>query len=307
MPVKIETVEIGPERALQLLEHNDRNRPMDFSLVKTYARQMTEGQWRFVGDPIRVSKTGRLLDGQNRMQAIVASGTTQTFALLTGLEDDDQAYMDVGKKRTPGDVFGMFGVPNAPRAAAVTNMLMRYEMRNLLDTKYRITVAEQLAYYRDPANSHRIDVGTTIGDQMIKMLPISPAVVGTVHAAVSPISDPYATEEFFVKLREGYDLSRGDGIAALRSWLIRRKREDLRVNRNEYFYLLARTWNDWCQGIPASRVQLPKGGLQSSDQIPKLKPAGPERCIEPEISEDNPAVTPYNRTRKEREAEAKAS
>lgn len=305
--VKIETVEIGPERALALLEHNDRNRPMDFSLVKTYARQMTDGQWRFVGDPIRVSKTGRLLDGQNRMQAIVQSETTQTFALLTGLEDDDQAYMDVGKRRTPGDVFGMFGISNAPRAAAVTNMLMRYEMRNLLDTKYKITIAEQLAYYQVPANARRIDVGTTIGDGMIKLLPISPAVVGTVHAVVSPVSDPFAVEEFFTKMREGYGLEQGDGISALRNWLIRRKREDLRVNRNEYFYLLARTWNDWVQGIPAARVQLPKGGLQSSDQIPWLKPAGAERCIEPPISEDNPAVTPRGLTRKERELRARAS
>lgn len=303
--MKIETVEIGPERAMELLAHNDHNRPMDFALVKTYARQMSApGEWRFVGDPIRVSKTGRLLDGQNRMQAIVQSGTTHKFALISGLEDDDQAYMDVGKKRTPGDVFGMFGVPNAPRAAAVTNMLMRYEMRNLLDTKYKITVAEQLDYYRNPDNTHRIDTGTTIGDGMIKLLPISPAVVGAVHAAVSRESDPFVTEEFFVKLREGYGLEQGDGISALRNWLIRRKREDLRVNRNEYFYLLARTWNDWVQGIPASRVQLPKGGLQSSDQIPWLKVAGPERSIDAPISEDNPVVTPRGFSAKERDRRA---
>jgi hypothetical protein len=306
MAVKIEAVEIGPERALELLAHNDHNRAMDFSLVKTYARQMsTPGQWRFVGDPIRVSRTGRLLDGQNRLQAIVQSGTTQTFAMMSGLDDDDQAYMDVGKKRTPGDVFTMFGVPNAPRAAAVTNMLMRYEMRNLLDTKYKITVAEQLAYYQNPANTRLIDKGTTVGDGMIKLLPISPAVVGAVHVAVSRDSDVFRVNEFFENMRLGYNLGEGDSIAALRNWLIRRKREDLRVNRNEYFYLLARTWNDWVQSIPASRVQLPKGGLQSSDQIPWLKVADAAEA-EP-ISEDNPAVTPRGLTRKEREIRAQAS
>jgi hypothetical protein len=114
MTIKIEEVTIDPARALELLEHNDRNRPMDFSLVKTYARQMTEGQWRFVGDPIRVSITGRLLDGQNRLQAVVQSETEQPFVLLSGLSDDDQAYMDVGKRRTPGDVCSECPTRRAP-------------------------------------------------------------------------------------------------------------------------------------------------------------------------------------------------
>jgi hypothetical protein len=51
-------------------------------------------------------------------------------------------------------------------------------------------------------------------------------------------------------------------------------------------------------------VQLPKGGLQSSDQIPWLKVAGP-REAEP-VSEENPAVTPRGLTVKEREARAGA-
>lgn len=300
MTIKITEVEIGPEQALDLLERNERNRPMDFKLVQTYARQMTNGEWRFVGDPVRLSVTNRLLDGQNRLQAVVNSGTIQKFVVITGLDDDDQPYMDVGKKRTPGDVFSMNEVPNAPRAAAVTTVLMRYGMRNLLDTKYKITNAELLHYYQDPANTVRIDRGTTVGNNMLGILPISPAVVGAVHAAVSRESDPFAVNEFFEKLRLGYGMDKEDSVGALRNWLIRRKREDLRVNRNEHFYLLARTWNDWVQGIPATRVQLPKGGLTSSDQIPWLKAAGP-REVE-EVSEDNPAVTPYSRTRREMEA-----
>lgn len=300
MTPKIEIVEIGPERALELLEHNDHNRPMDYSLVKTYARQMTEGQWRFVGDPIRQSVTGRLLDGQNRLQAVVNSETTQRFALMTGLADDDQKYMDVGKKRTPGDVFVMFGVLNGPKAAAVTSLLMRYGMRNLLDGRYKITNAELLGYYQNPANTQLIDVGTTVGVTTARTIPISSAVVGAVHAAMSRESDPFAVNEFFEKLRLGYGMDKDDPINALRNWLLRRKREDLRVNRNEYLYMLVRTWNDWAQGIPTFRAQLPKGGLQSSDQIPWLKVAGPRQ---PEVvSEDNPAVTPRSLTRRELEA-----
>lgn len=305
MEPKIEVVRIDPEMAAELLrDHNDRNRPIDWTVVRTYARQMTDGKWTFVGDPIRRSVTGRLLDGQYRLSAVVQSGTTQEFVLVSGLPDDSQTFMDIGKKRTPSDVFAMHQVPNAPRAAAVTNLVMRYELRNMLDTKYVITIDELLSYYRDEANTNLIDRGTSMGDSVKRILPMSPAVVGAVHVIVSRESDPFTVAEFFEKLIKGYGLEEGDSIAALRNWVIRRKREDLRVNRYEYFYLLARTWNDWVRDVPAYRVQLPKGGLTSSEQIPQLVVAGP-RDAEP-ISEDNPLATPRSLTRREREIRARA-
>lgn len=297
---KIKVVVIDPAYAHTLLANNDRNRPMDHSLVRTYARLMTVGKWTFVGDPIRVSTTGRLLDGQNRLSAIVQSDTTQQFVLITNLPDDSQDVMDVGKKRSPSDVFSMNDVPNAPAAAAVTNLVMRYDLGNVLDTKYRITVAELLAYYQDPANTTLIDNGTAMGQSVKRMLPLSPAVVGTIHVAASRISDPYAVNVFFEGLIHGHNLTRESPIAALRNWVIRRHREDLRVARTEYFYLLIKVWNAWVQGEEMFRAQLPKGGLTSSDQIPALLPAAAPD-VEP-VTEDNPAVTPYSRTRKENEA-----
>jgi hypothetical protein len=65
-------------------------------------------------------------------------------------------------------------------------------------------------------------------------------------------------------------------------------------------FLLAKVWNAWVRGEEMFRVQLPKGGLISSDQIPALLPAGAPGPAE--VSEDNPAVWPYSRTRKENEA-----
>lgn len=299
MTVKIETVEIGPERALELLKHNDRNRPMDFSLVATYERQMSAGKWTFVGDPIRVSTTGRLLDGQNRLMAIVQSGTEQEFVLITGLPDDTQPFMDIGKKRSYADVFAMYEIPGAHRAAAITQLLIRFEMRNMLDTKFKLTTSELLEYYQAGDNPQRINKATTVSDRLIKYIPLSPAVAGTVHVAASRISDPFAVNEFFDGLVEGFGLAEGNPIAALRNWVIRRKREDLRVNRNEYFFLLARTWNSWVQREEIFRVQLPKGGLQSSDQIPLLKPAGPPE--KRPVTEDNPVVLPRGLSAKERD------
>jgi hypothetical protein len=190
-------------------------------------------------------------------------------------------------------------VSNAGTAAAVTNLLIRYEQGNMIDTKYVIQSGELLDYYQREGMPELINRGVHMGIQVKQMLPISPSISGAVYVIASQISDAFLVNEFFDKLIEGYGLQEGDAIAALRNWVIRRRREDLRTKRHEYFYVLARTWNGWATNEEVSRVQLPRDGLTSSAQIPKLVPV---KLREPAaVTEDNPAVTPYSRTRKEQE------
>lgn len=301
MDPKITIEEIGPEQAAEILQNNDHNRRVDWRVIDTYARQMDNGEWTFVGDPIRISTTGRLLDGQYRLNAIIQSQTTQKFTVIRGLPNETQPFMDVGKRRSPGDVFSMYDVPSPGPTAALTQLLMRYERGVVLEQKYSITAAEALEYYQDPANTHLINEGTRQGLLVKKMLPLNPSVAGVVFCSATRISDPFAVNAFFEQLTGGLGLkAEDDPIAALRGWLMRRKREDLRVNRAEFLWLLTRVWNAWVAKEPMARVQLPKGGLTSKDKIPALLPAG-SLDAEP-VSEDNPAVTHYNHTRKEREA-----
>jgi hypothetical protein len=303
---KIAIEEIGPEQAAEILQNNDHNRRTDWRVIDNYARQMTDGEWTFVGDPIRISVTGRLLDGQYRLNAIIQSQTTQRFTVIRGLPNESQPFMDVGKRRSPGDVFSMYDIPAPGPTAALTQLLMRYERGMVLEQKYSITAAEALEYYQGPANTALINEGTKRGLLVKKMLPLNPSVAGVVFVAARRHSDPFAVNAFFEQLTGGLGLQADDDpIAALRGWLMRRKREDLRVNRAEFLWLLTRVWNAWATKEPMARVQLPKGGLTSKDQIPKLLAVG--ALEDAPVSEDNPVATPYNHTRKERDARARAS
>ena len=304
MEPKIEKLLVTPEMATEWLQNNDHNRPIDWRLVQTYQRQMENGAWKFVGDPIRIGVTGRLLDGQNRLTAVVLTGKPQTFVVISKLAEDTQAYMDVGKRRTPGDIFTMEGVTDGRGVSSLASMLMLYEKGVLLDSKYQVTVNETLDYYRHPENTDLINKGTQIGKQVRRALPFNPAVAGTVWVAVSRTSDPFTVNEFFEKLLTGLNLGEGDPILALRNWVIRRRREDVRVNRNEYFYVLIRVWNAWVQGEQVWKLQLPQGGVTDPKQLPQPLPAGPRTEL---VSEDNPAVTPRSLTRKELEARARVS
>jgi len=274
--------------------------------VATYAREMLEGKWLLAGDPIRISRTNRLLDGQYRLNAIVKSGTTQTFVVIRGLPDEAQKAMDIGKKRTAADVFSMRGVKSAAAAAAIAGVVMRYDLRNMLDTKYVIQSGELLDFYMADGNRDRVDRAISVAFQVKGApLPVPPAVSGAIHMIVSRHSEAFAVNDFFTKLIEGTNLQLGDPILAFRNWELRRQAEKLKARRHDHFYLMARAWNAYATNEELFRMQPPRDGLVSSDQIPQLIPV---TAMLPEaVTEDNPAVTPYSRTRKEMEARGRAT
>lgn len=57
------------DKAVELLEHNDNNRPVKKSMVKRYARMMCERRWHFNGEPIIQDTEKGLMSGQHRLLA----------------------------------------------------------------------------------------------------------------------------------------------------------------------------------------------------------------------------------------------
>jgi hypothetical protein len=301
--VEIERVFIGPAEARKLLDANPRNRNLNVHVARTYSRLMKEEKWPFVADPIRVDTDGFLMDGQKRMWAVENSGVTLEFVLVTGLAPETQAFMDIGQKRSPGDVFAINKAPNAMRAAAITGIVMRYEMVKLLDTKYGIEAGELLEYYQDPDNTQLIDRAAVVAARVVTDMSVPPAVIGGVHVVVSRISDPFAVNEFFEKLAKGFGLTEGMPVASLRGWLIRRHADRLKATRGEYFWAVARAWNEYAVGGQLFRINLPSGGIKTSEAIPVLLPAG--ELEEGPITEDNPLKVPYSKTLAENQRRAR--
>ena len=57
---------ITPEMANQILEKNHINRRLRIDDVNAYARDILNGNWKENSDPITISKSGNLLNGQHR-------------------------------------------------------------------------------------------------------------------------------------------------------------------------------------------------------------------------------------------------
>jgi hypothetical protein len=98
------TVRYTPERAAQVLkDQNLKNRPKKPWKIRVMARAMKAGKFTPTHQGMAFSVSGRLLDGQNRLLAIVASGVTLDIPTTYGLPDRAQADMDTGSGRTKAE------------------------------------------------------------------------------------------------------------------------------------------------------------------------------------------------------------
>lgn len=108
-----EIVTISPAMAMQLLEFNTLNRPLNDQHVHRLARQIVTGQWKFNGDTIKISKTNGkdILDGQHRLWACIESKMSIDTIIIRGIDPDAFATIDTLRKpRSGADVLSLHGV-----------------------------------------------------------------------------------------------------------------------------------------------------------------------------------------------------
>src|SRR5215469_10043868 len=98
--LQVEQVWITPERAAKLLESNTHNRGDKEKKVNQYAQDMLNGKWRLNGEAIKISKSGFIADGQNRLMACVKAGVAFETLIVFNVDDEAQEVMDTGAARS---------------------------------------------------------------------------------------------------------------------------------------------------------------------------------------------------------------
>lgn len=98
---------ITPNLAEALLETNTENRKLRKSVVERYAQVMTLGDWLLTPEPIVIADTGRLLNGQHRLNAIIKSGANVRMFVVRNVSEQAFPAIDRGVSRTFSDAHGM--------------------------------------------------------------------------------------------------------------------------------------------------------------------------------------------------------
>lgn len=264
-------VTVTPAIAAELLKHNAgdgfTNRAQSEPTIAKYQRAMKLG-WRLTGETIIVSKTGRLLNGQHRLVACVRSGCSFPSFVVFGIDDDAFSFMDIGKKRSAGDIFHINGVKNAAQMAAATQWLWKYRYTGMqTPASHSYPTHEELYnYYLDNieiVNSTR--AGARFNEE--RMAPGS--LMTALHYIAASFNRKLA-DDFFEKVATGIGLlSAKDPASKLRKRLIKDKDEASKLPDMYVAAFTAQAWNAVRQNKPIEIFRW--RGEQNPDQpFPRL-------------------------------------
>jgi len=119
--VRAGVAEITPELAKELLANsNHGNRPLKKAHIKMLTSSLKNDEWMLNGESITFSSSGRLLDGQHRLNACINSGKSFQTIVITGIEDESAfGTIDIGKPRSVTDLMDLQGLPKAPLFSAI--------------------------------------------------------------------------------------------------------------------------------------------------------------------------------------------
>lgn len=102
--LKTKVMTVTPTLAARWLERNSKNRTVRTTHVDALARDIEAGRWQFNGDTIKIGKSGNLIDGQHRLQAVVKSGKPIISVVAFDVDDAAMVTIDQGVKRAVGDM-----------------------------------------------------------------------------------------------------------------------------------------------------------------------------------------------------------
>lgn len=265
-------VSVSSEVAQRWLQHNSHNRPISYTGVLRYQMDMEAGRFKMTGEPIQFSKTGVLLNGQNRLTALAncVPSVTLTMVVVRGLDDDVQRVMDQGIKRTPGQQLGLMGIKNAGQIGSAARLYITW-MDGLLFTDNTRRRAISIAHVEDwvEENVKLVDMFNAYLANVSRSVGASPSTAGAFAMRALQLDAPAAIS-FFHLLHSRANLPKGSPLIALDNRLRRVRAERFRLSQRDELGYFIQTWNNWMRGDLVSKVQASKGGWTESN-FPRME------------------------------------
>lgn len=261
-------IEISPEFAAHILETcNTSNRPMKPGKIKEYTDALATDMWGLTGDTIKFSGDGVLRDGQNRLAACVRSKKPLLTHVVFNVNPELFSRMDIGKNRTPADVFHIAGLTYPNYAAAVVRWLLILTSDNPNNRGAHFTAEQLLRAYRERFDPVDIEASVKAALEVKKTQGAPVASVAALHYLMSRLNPD--TANAFLR-----DWAEGQGPATSPTRRLQKALVDIAVATNNRVHesvrnaLILRAFNAYVK-----KGKLAKGDMEfdpTKDEFPKL-------------------------------------
>ncbi len=258
-----EVVELTPALARVLLSRNPDNRKISQTIVENYARDIANGAWAFNGEPIIISNTGKLNDGQHRCEAVIAANTSIQTVLVLGTDRDSRLTIDQGKTRMTGDYLGMNGHVDSIALAAAANFIWQYVNHGFISWTrgFRPTKSEVLAFVESHPNV--VESLAAIPNKGADAIGGRAILAFSYWVFLQACGDKTTVDLFIDSLVKGSNLVPRSPILYARNRLMA---ERGRLRPNEKAELILRAWNASRRGDKVSNLPIKGGALPAVER-----------------------------------------
>lgn len=245
--INFEKILITPSKSKELLEANTDNRRVKQPVVLKYAKDMIEGRWlEDTGETIKIAKSGRILDGQHRLHAIIKANKAIYCHISNGLDESVFKVIDTGTTRNATDVFKIEGIKNEnklPSIISFFNLLEAGKKHKSLHVHERSTNAMLLDQYYEDENFWQ-SVSRNAFNWYIGFAKIlTPAFIGGFYAHFYKLNSDKA-HSFMMQLTSGINVE-NETILLLRNKLIADKVSIKKMPQTLKMALVIKTWNSF--------------------------------------------------------------
>lgn len=265
---RYETVSVSPSLAKRWLDSNaENNRNPKVGKIPGYARDMGNGDWNEeTGETIKFTSDGTLIDGQNRLHAVVISGKTIKFDIAFDVPRDAMTVIDTNASRTFADVLKIAEAPERMGSSGIVRWIVAWDRGSYMGSggRYAPTHSEMWEIYHKEAE--RFDAAITRAVECYRAGLGTVGAMGTAYVLFHRIN-PDDAARFFSAYISGANLPPKHPALTLAKRLLRKRRN--RITRQEQLALTIRAWNAFRKGETLDRMIIVKQGELTNSNFPQ--------------------------------------
>lgn len=251
MPIKYEQgVLVTPSQARQWLDRNaDENRGEKKAKIPGYARDMLAGRWDSeTGETLKFDEDGWLLDGQNRLRAVIMAKKSVRFDIAWGLKRSAMPVLDSGSARTAADALKVSRATDTPRTASIIRWVILWDAGFYTGRGGTLNPTKPEISERFAAEPGMFDAAARRAGDCAHRRLCNSSASGVAHYLFSRINGEYA-HQFFDQFIAGTNTTGGKSPV----WALRERLRVAKIDRitpSEQLALFCRAWNAWRKDKP---------------------------------------------------------
>jgi hypothetical protein len=248
-------VDVTPAIAAAWLKLNTGNRKPSAAKVHRFADLIRAGKWLVNGESVKFSASGRLIDGQSRLRAIVEAGIAAPLEVRAGIADEAQRAMDCGESRRATHTLEMLGHEHPAVLSPALRLAFKLEHGGLgsggghgrMGVMENLAIPSILARHADLTRS--VAWAVDLGSRMRKYMPLSEAAFFHYIFAGGGLQQ---RDSFFDGLRSGNGMSQP--VAMLRQRIL--DAPNGRLAAGIRIKLIVKAWNAHARHRPLPALVL---------------------------------------------------